>query len=223
MALAGSAYCVDDPCEFANCNANETCAVLESFPVQASCSQNIVGYNCGTVSPNYRAECCKSKINCVPRKAIVFDMKFQKCECADVRCNVTCEARQYQFFDVNSATCGCGTNVVIGVVDYAVELRFGQTAYYDEANTFVTVLEIPQDSRCPRDVQCIQAGSVSVLLGIQQADTILPVLLSQGQGGEHFAAIKGYTLLLVSVDPEPVSTFHPQWPDYKITVLLQKA
>ena len=36
--LAPIAYCVDeDPCEFARCNENEVCSIVESYPLQLIC------------------------------------------------------------------------------------------------------------------------------------------------------------------------------------------
>ena len=38
------------------------------------------------------------------------------------------------------------------------------------SNAFVTPLSVLEDSRCPADVQCIQAGTVRISIRIEQAD-----------------------------------------------------
>jgi hypothetical protein len=147
----------------------------------------------------------------------------QECECTTLQCIDYCSAREFLVYDVNSGKCICsGGSAAVGVVDYALSLRFGQTAFFDEANTYISFLEVSEDSRCPKDVQCVWAGRVGVLLGVEQEGSLLPVVLSKGPGGTESVAVKGYNLLLVSVSPEPVSTKQLQWHDYTITVLLEK-
>lgn len=71
----------------------------------------------------------------------------------------------------------------------------------------ITPLEVLEDSRCPTDVQCIQAGTVRVSVRIVP-DTIA-FTLGQPQ------TIDGVSIALTRVSPDPVSTREIADEDYR--------
>ncbi len=81
----------------------------------------------------------------------------------------------------------------------------------------VTPVALVEDSRCPTDVQCIQAGTVrvSVRVGGTNAKEQTLTLLEP-------ALIEGGRVTLLKVDPAPVSTSPIEKGTYHFTFLVEK-
>ncbi len=90
------------------------------------------------------------------------------------------------------------------------KLRFGETVVVQPARLRLSLLDIGYDSRCPRGVQCVSAGSVSILVqavkpGGETARFILSI--HGGAPRPHPAnppvEALGYKFRLLQLDPEP--------------------
>ncbi len=85
-----------------------------------------------------------------------------------------------------------------------------------QAGEFYIVLDkILEDSRCPKDVQCIQAGTVRVSSSIQGTSTLELKL------GET-STTESMKVTLVSVEPVRVSTATLNSTDYRFVLLVEK-
>jgi len=94
-------------------------------------------------------------------------------------------------------------------------LGVGESKWADDIQ--ITFKELRQDSRCPVDVQCIQAGSVTVLLEVGEQD--VPLELPGSSTIANAAAFRSYTVTLVSVEPqEKRSTVDIPKNSYKATL-----
>ena len=114
-------------------------------------------------------------------------------------------------------------------------LKQNQTAYLASENLLIRFLDVPSDSRCPIDVQCVWAGEAGVRLGLQLAtgaDTTGPsteMILVKGAGDD--ASVKvfkasndaSYSIKLIRVDPYPRSNTTKESRDYTITLSVSKA
>ncbi len=81
--------------------------------------------------------------------------------------------------------------------------------------TDISVLDLVEDSRCPVDVQCIQAGTVRVRVSV--ASYSLPFTLTIGQP----QVVGGATITLVSVIPEQKHSQETvQSSDYRFTFTI---
>src|SRR4051812_18848625 len=69
----------------------------------------------------------------------------------------------------------------------------------------VRFAEMVEDSRCPRDVQCVQAGNATVKIRVSRGrkTEILTISTDARNGGS--ASFEGYKFRLVSLTPEPRS------------------
>ncbi|MES2214141.1 MAG: hypothetical protein V4465_01995 [Patescibacteria group bacterium] len=76
-----------------------------------------------------------------------------------------------------------------------VKLRLGETARF--ANLSVTPTSLIEDSRCPANVQCIQAGTVRVKVALVSGMGTSTPTIKLGE----FATTEAETIKLVSVDP----------------------
>ncbi|HEX8150790.1 MAG TPA: SBBP repeat-containing protein [Pyrinomonadaceae bacterium] len=89
-------------------------------------------------------------------------------------------------------------------------LGYGESAVLLPDKLRVTLLDVGFDSRCPRNVQCVYAGSISILLdavkpGGEDARVVLSI---RGQAPRPFpdntpVSALGYTFRLLQADPEP--------------------
>ncbi len=79
----------------------------------------------------------------------------------------------------------------------------------------ITPLKIEQDSRCPSDVVCIQAGTVEVSTKFFRQDVIDSArVLKLGEP----TIIGDLEITLKDVQPYPVSSQKPSWREYKVVM-----
>ncbi|MES2225019.1 MAG: hypothetical protein V4478_03460 [Patescibacteria group bacterium] len=82
------------------------------------------------------------------------------------------------------------------------------------AGITIRVNGLAQDSRCPSDVQCIQAGSVGVLTTVSLGKVVTEHQFISNTGPFKF---QGYDLELVKVTPVPTSKAKITFADYRLT------
>lgn len=82
----------------------------------------------------------------------------------------------------------------------------------------VTVARVIEDSRCPSDVECIQAGTVRIGVTLQELSGEQTLKL-----GERTQLADGIFATLVSVIPEKISTTPTSESSYRFILLLEKA
>jgi hypothetical protein len=88
----------------------------------------------------------------------------------------------------------------------------------DEGGLRLTLVEVPFDNRCPRDVQCITGGEARVTLAARDPEggaEDFTVALPAGHGPRTVSTL-GYRLELVKVEPEPISTWGIAPEEYRL-------
>src|SRR3954470_19153597 len=99
------------------------------------------------------------------------------------------------------ALVGCGTaSSRENAVDLGapITLAPGETASVNGAGMKLRFVAVTEDSRCPRDLNCIWAGQVRAQFVIQQSRATLLVEILEG---ESTVASGGYRVTLVQVEP----------------------
>ena len=78
---------------------------------------------------------------------------------------------------------------------------------FEDGGVRLTLVEVPFDNRCPKDVQCITAGEARVTLAVHSEGSSedLMVTLPAGAGPRTVNAL-GYRLELLKLEPVPIST-----------------
>jgi hypothetical protein len=107
-----------------------------------------------------------------------------------------------------------------GPVDREIVLAPEQTVDVDEASVRIRFDGVASDSRCPIDVNCIQAGDAVVLISVLENDesaqydlhTASPQSVSHGD----------LTIALVRLLPQPTSTRPIQPDEYRATVRITR-
>lgn len=86
-------------------------------------------------------------------------------------------------------------------------LRGGQEALLESTGLRVRLLSVPEDSRCPSDVQCVWAGDARVHLLVTNENDAKEDLLELHTGVEpRSATLRGYQVELIGLEPTPRST-----------------
>lgn len=105
-------------------------------------------------------------------------------------------------------------------------LRVGQEATVAEQKLNVKFVSVPEDSRCPKGVNCIWAGNVRVMLHVSKAKSKpskVELSLNPRDFPDGEAANYGdYKLKLVKVDPYPVQDQQLSAGDYTVTLSVSK-
>ena len=105
-----------------------------------------------------------------------------------------------------------------------LSLKFGEVVRFDDEGLMVGFLDIKEDSRCPSDVTCIQAGRVTIFMDVaHDASRLLSgvELTLEGadpSGGQ--AEFQGFTIRLLALEPYPVSTVRADRRDYTAIIVV---
>ena len=102
------------------------------------------------------------------------------------------------------------------------DLTAVQTGRLDSAELTVRFWDIREDSRCPIDVNCIQAGQAKVVLRASNGGPETAELILSTAPGVDQVTFDGHSFKLVGVKPEPVSTRTLEMDDYVLTLLIRQ-
>jgi hypothetical protein len=79
-----------------------------------------------------------------------------------------------------------------------------------------------QDSRCPRDVQCVWAGNAAARVRVQISSDLEQIIDLNTNVGPKESHFDGYVLRLVALGPDPVSTTRIEPAAYRLTVRVER-
>jgi hypothetical protein len=91
-------------------------------------------------------------------------------------------------------------------IDSQFTLAPGGSASIEGTSVQVRLDRVVSDSRCPTDVNCIQAGDAVVRITVTSDGGTQTDELHTGAGGPHSAARAGLTITLEDLSPQPVSS-----------------
>jgi hypothetical protein len=124
----------------------------------------------------------------------------------------------------------CGANAISaeseseeGKTESAVELIMGEAVTMDEGRLELGFEGVPFDNRCPKDVQCIVAGSAKVSMAVRvEGEEEHRLTLELSARGPQVVEVAGYALSLMAVHPYPVSTRKIEPEDYKVELYWER-
>ncbi len=112
--------------------------------------------------------------------------------------------------------------IVCAALGQEFDVRIDDTAYITDTELSVRVDGVPEDSRCPIDVQCPWAGNARVWLTIRDASRRDSIAVNSTLE-PHAATRFGYTLRLVDLRPPKVSTQEIRRGDYVVRLVVTPA
>lgn len=111
-----------------------------------------------------------------------------------------------------------------------VYLKEGQNLYLEEYKMNVTFKRMTEDSRCPKDAQCVWAGNATAeveFMGVSTRPMVLQLstINDPTRGYQKTQNFNEYSISLVEVSPETISGkgFKDLQGSYKITLRFEKA
>ena len=110
-----------------------------------------------------------------------------------------------------AALAGCGSDPIAPQVGEEFILSIGQSATIAGRGITITFQDVTEDSRCPSDVVCIQAGNATVAVTVS-SDLTKADLEIKTSGPSSVTIADDLELTLQELDPYP-HTAHPQAKD----------
>lgn len=112
----------------------------------------------------------------------------------------------------------------LGTVDVNVAFRLspGASVGLNDAQVTVGFVAVANDSRCPRDVQCMWEGDADVTVWLQVGEGTRREDVLRVNREPKMLEVDGYRLLLQGLEPYPVSTESIAAEDYVALLEVQR-
>ena len=101
-----------------------------------------------------------------------------------------------------------------------IQLAPGDQAVFSQQGLTVEFVRIVEDSRCPTDTTCVWAGEVKVQLSIR--NNAAQAVQHEVTAGQH-ATVGEFRVIVVQVQPEPISTRTIAPDEYLVTIRVEHA
>ena len=101
------------------------------------------------------------------------------------------------------------------------DVRVGQTAYVADTRLSIHVDGVPEDSRCPQDVQCVWAGNARVVLELRDGENTDTASVSSTLE-PHAVTRWDYRIELVNVEPETTAGQPIPQSEYRVRLLVNR-
>lgn len=101
------------------------------------------------------------------------------------------------------------------------QLALAQRATVEDAGLTLAFQTVKEDSRCPRDAQCIWAGRATVTIDVSKPGTA-PQSLMLTLPRPATASYAGYAISLVALEPYPVARGRAQVAKHVATLVVRK-
>ena len=103
----------------------------------------------------------------------------------------------------------------------SVTLAMGERAELDSGRLALVFVSVPEDSRCPKNEQCISAGNARVILNVSVGGAVPAVISLDTNRAEPEAEVERYVLHLEGLAPAPVSGRPISSESYRVTLSLR--
>ena len=103
-------------------------------------------------------------------------------------------------------------------------LKIGQQVKLDDVDLQLKFVAVPQDSRCPSNVNCVWAGNAEVALDLlhDKCTTILTLNTHTKSPASDEGKVGDFRIKLIKLDPYPRSDQKISPSDYTATFLVTK-
>jgi len=111
----------------------------------------------------------------------------------------------------------------MAAIDQPFQLQFDEAMLLPDQNIWVRFAAVKSDNRCPKDVQCVQAGEARIVLSISVNEGNAILLELSTVLDQATVVVEGYRILLQAVEPYPQSSGLPTpEKDYVITIVISR-
>jgi hypothetical protein len=92
-----------------------------------------------------------------------------------------------------------------GTTDQTVTLGVNKSKKIFDRKLTVTVLSVIEDSRCPKDVECIQAGNAKVRVAVRKGTDSSKIMDLDLNAGQKTVMFENYKIKLDALTPYPAT------------------
>lgn len=113
-------------------------------------------------------------------------------------------------------------NAITAGLGEPFQLRINQTAIIMPDNVSITLLDVPEDSRCPAFVVCVWPGQITVSINVTETFPSFPRLLNLTLGplpSNSSANVDSHIIELLQVEPHPMRDEQIPKSDYRVTLV----
>ena len=108
-------------------------------------------------------------------------------------------------------------------VDQEFVLRPGQEVAIENTRIRIVFDSVPEDTRCPKDVQCVWAGNGKVKLALKKSKKkSIPVIVNTGMEPRE-VEYRGYRVKLIKLSPEAKAGEMIPASEYEVTLRVSRA
>jgi hypothetical protein len=115
-----------------------------------------------------------------------------------------------------------GSESVQAQVGQPFTLAPGESASLDSGKLTVKFVAVSEDSRCPKNEQCVWAGNARVELEVRAGGAEARRISLQTNRGAPEAEVDAYSLLLEDIAPLPISGRPIAAADYRVTLRVSR-
>jgi hypothetical protein len=117
----------------------------------------------------------------------------------------------------------CGEEVVQFKLNETFELMPGQTMACEGSDLQLTFVEVKDDSRCPKGVDCIRAGEAHVIVKVTGASTEEVTLeIGAGQQTNPSQFTNSYQIQATALEPYPEDGKKTEPADYRLSLRVSE-
>ncbi len=100
------------------------------------------------------------------------------------------------------------------------EMKIGERLGNQDIEVMLKMVEMVEDSRCPKNTNCVWEGQAMVKVKIKTESGEYESLLNlrKGRPEEAFSTIEGYTYQIIAVEPYPVAGSKIKKEEYVVTL-----
>lgn len=102
------------------------------------------------------------------------------------------------------------------------DLKVGEQVTIAGESVDIGFAEILNDSRCPRDVQCVWAGAATITVWVEKKPRARETLTLRVPNADEPVTYEQYSVSLKDVKPYPESNRRPQRDEYVATLVVAR-
>lgn len=99
-------------------------------------------------------------------------------------------------------------------------LRIGESQTLSDADIGLHFVDVPQDSRCPKDVSCIVAGEAHVVIRAEAGPETRELVFKVPPTGSDTLTFEGFSLTVAALEPQTEETRKIETGDFEATIVV---
>jgi len=103
-----------------------------------------------------------------------------------------------------------------------ITIQVNQQKTLPKSRLTIKFVSLIEDSRCPTDMQCIQAGNARLQIEVRKVGSVTKTFELNTDDKPQFISFAGYTINLIDLNPKPATNIRINRFGYKATLNVRK-